>query len=80
MPHDHDPIAAAYCDGDGAAQYLGLSRTLVYRLLRSGEIRSAKVGRRCLVRYTDLDAFYESRLTVESSGFVRTASEVSAVA
>jgi excisionase family DNA binding protein len=77
MP-DHDPIIVttdaesatlpnAATDPDGAVKYLGLSRTLIYRLMASGEIRNAKIGRRRIVKYSDLDAFYEAHVAKAAS-------------
>ena len=41
------------------ALVLGISRSLVYRLLRTGEIRTVKIGRCARVRPEDLDAFLD---------------------
>ena len=42
---------------------LGLSRTSVYALMDSGELRSARVGGRRLIPVVELDRFTESLLT-----------------
>lgn len=41
----------------GAARQLGLGRTVCYRLIDSGQLRSMKVGRRRLVPQSAVDAF-----------------------
>jgi excisionase family DNA binding protein len=73
MP-DHDPTTttntenpAQYTDADGVMRETGLSRTLVYRLMASGEIRNAKIGRRRIVKRSDLDAFYEAHIAKAAS-------------
>ena len=43
-----------------AAQYLGVSRSQVYRLLADGSLKSLKIGARRLVRRDALDALLES--------------------
>ncbi|MGJ3232178.1 MAG: helix-turn-helix domain-containing protein [Oceanicaulis sp.] len=42
-----------------AAQYLGVSRSQVYRLLADGSLKSLKIGARRLVRRDALDALLE---------------------
>jgi len=49
-----------------AAQYLGVSRASLYRLLSSGELRTTKIGGRTLVRRVDADAFLEASVGVLS--------------
>lgn len=39
---------------------LGIGRTSFYKLVKNGEIRIIKCGRRSLVRLSDLDAFLTS--------------------
>lgn len=48
---------------DGAIEYTGIARTRLYRLLTSGEIPSAKLGRTRHIRRCDLDAFLEAHKT-----------------
>jgi excisionase family DNA binding protein len=38
----------------GAAGAIGISRSKIYELIRSGELRSVKVGGRRLIRHSDL--------------------------
>jgi excisionase family DNA binding protein len=42
---------------DEAADLLGISRELVFDLLRTGQLKSVKAGRRRLISRTNLDAF-----------------------
>lgn len=44
-----------------AAELLSLGRTLVFSLIKSGELGSMKVGHRRLVTYEDLQAFVHQR-------------------
>ena len=39
-----------------AAEYLRISRSSVYRLFSTGELRARKIGKRTLVRREDADA------------------------
>jgi len=40
-----------------AGQMIGLCRRTIYELMTSGQLRSVKIGRRRLVRHTDLVEF-----------------------
>jgi excisionase family DNA binding protein len=42
---------------DEAAELLGISRELVFDLLRTGQLKSVKAGRRRLISRANLDAF-----------------------
>jgi excisionase family DNA binding protein len=42
---------------DEACKVLGVSRTHVFSLMKSGELKSFKIGARRLFRYSDLEAF-----------------------
>ncbi len=44
-----------------AAEVLGIGQTLAKELVRTGELRSIKVGRRRLVAKVDLESFVEDR-------------------
>ena len=44
---------------DEAASLIGISRRLLYELLRSGQLRSVKIGSRRLIRQQDLERFLE---------------------
>jgi excisionase family DNA binding protein len=44
---------------DETTRFLRLGRTRVHELLRSGELPSYKLGRRRLVRRTDLERFLD---------------------
>lgn len=47
-----------------AAQYLSISRANLYRLIKAGELRPAKVGGRTLIRRVDADALLERSVSV----------------
>jgi len=49
-----------------AAERLGIGRTLVFALLRNGELHSVQIGRLRRIRPADLEA-YTARLSTESS-------------
>lgn len=42
---------------DEAVRRLGLSRMTIYRLIQTDQLRTLKVGRRRLIRVTELDRF-----------------------
>lgn len=42
-----------------AAEYIGVSRMQVFRLLRAGELGSFRVGRRRIIRRADCDEYIE---------------------
>lgn len=42
-----------------AADVLGIGLTMAKQLIRTGELRSIKIGRRRLVAWADLEAFVE---------------------
>jgi len=42
-----------------AAEVLGIGLTLAKELVRTGELRSIKIGRRRLVAWADIEAFVE---------------------
>ena len=52
---------------DEAAQRLSIGRTLAYELIRSGELRSLKIGHRRLIARDDLEAFVQSRRSGEAA-------------
>ena len=45
---------------DDAARRLGLGHTTIYRLIREGQIRSVKVGRRRLLPLAEIHKFLEA--------------------
>lgn len=45
-----------------AANYSGIGRTVLYGLIRDGQIRVVKVGRRSIVPRSEIDAFLARRL------------------
>jgi excisionase family DNA binding protein len=44
-----------------AAQYLRISRALLYQLIRSGRIRTVKIGTRTIVRGAELGRFLDQQ-------------------
>jgi len=48
---------------NAAARYLSISRANLYRLIKSGDIRPAKVGGRTLIRRVDADALLARAVT-----------------
>lgn len=57
QPRSVDPILY---DVDEAADALRLSRSLLYELIRSGQLRTVKAGRRRLVPVSALAEYVES--------------------
>jgi len=47
---------------DAAAKRLGIGRSLLYRLIASGHIKSIKVGKRRLIARAEQMAFLSSRV------------------
>jgi excisionase family DNA binding protein len=45
------------------AEQLRVSSMTVYRLLKSGELRSAKIGKSYRILQTDVDAYLEERFS-----------------
>ncbi|MGB5759070.1 MAG: helix-turn-helix domain-containing protein [Acidimicrobiales bacterium] len=58
-PMDRSSIQLAYSVPDAAAM-IGISRRTCYELMTSGQLRSVKLGRRRLIRHTDLVAFVDA--------------------
>jgi excisionase family DNA binding protein len=54
-------VEAEYFNYPEAAKYTGLSRTYLWRLVESGEIRASRLGRAVRISRKDLDAFMSSR-------------------
>jgi excisionase family DNA binding protein len=48
------------------AETLGISRSMVHKLIRLGELRSVKAGTRTLVTPSDVDEFIEKNSRVHS--------------
>ena len=55
-------ITPLACSVEEAADALGIGRTLVFQLLRSGELQSIRVGRRRLIPIAVLDRWLAMRL------------------
>ena len=55
-----------------ACQFLGLSRSTVYRLIADGELRLIKVYNRSLIARRDLDGYVERLVCPETPNTIRT--------
>jgi excisionase family DNA binding protein len=55
-----------------ACQFLGLSRSTVYRLVADGELRLIKVYNRSLIARRDLDGYVERLVCPETVNATRT--------
>lgn len=51
-PPEVRPLTVSISD---AARALSLSRATIYRIVRQGDLKTYKVGRRTLIRYEDLE-------------------------
>lgn len=45
----------------GAAHYIAVSRSTLYELIKAGEIRPIKLGRRTIIARSELDRFLDSK-------------------
>jgi excisionase family DNA binding protein len=54
--------------GGDVASFLGISRSLAYRMMRSGEIQSIRFGRTIRVKPEALEKFLQERTISEGSG------------
>lgn len=52
-------------NADEVAKLLGLGRNTTYTLLRSGRLRSVRVGRRLVIPRSEIDAFLAREIIVE---------------
>ena len=50
------------CTVEEAARLLGVSRTLTYRLIKDGQLRSIKIGKSRLVPMTSLESFIAEQI------------------
>ena len=65
--HPESPAVLAY-SAEVAGELLGLGRTTTYAEIRSGRLRSFKVGKRRLVPASALPEYIEARLQEEEDG------------
>lgn len=64
MNDDNTPIALSIKD---TARRTGLSRSFLYKAIRSGELKSLKCGRRRLVRADDAAAYLDAHRTTNTA-------------
>jgi excisionase family DNA binding protein len=57
MSQSNSAILSAAMTVDEAANYIGVSRATVWRLLKRKSLARARIGGRTVVRRIDLDAF-----------------------
>jgi len=57
---DFEPGQPCFTIGE-AAQYLRISRALLYQLIRQGRIRTIKIGTRTIVRGAELERFLDQQ-------------------
>jgi len=55
-----DPVPPCFTIGE-AAQYLRISRALLYQLIRKGRIKTIKIGSRTIVRGAELERFLDQQ-------------------
>jgi excisionase family DNA binding protein len=60
MPHDSQRAAPGAFKPAEAAAWLSISRTQLYRLIRSGEIRTRRCGTRILISRRALEEYLET--------------------
>ena len=53
-----DSLRPCFTVGE-AAQYLRISRALLYQLIRQGRIKTVKIGARTIVRSAELERFLD---------------------
>ena len=53
---EREPHPLAYCVED-AALALGVGRTLIFRLIKEGQLQALLIGRRTLISVQELDSF-----------------------
>ncbi|MEM9656646.1 MAG: helix-turn-helix domain-containing protein [Actinomycetota bacterium] len=58
---DSKPALRLAFSVDESAEILGIGSSLAKELIRTGELRSIKVGRRRLVAWADLETFVDHR-------------------
>ena len=63
---DHDQLGRIAYSVDEAARATGIGRTTLYSLIGSGELPSAKVGRRRIIRSVDLATLVAGRPAVSA--------------
>lgn len=59
MAHQEKQTQRLTLDVAEAAELLGLGRNTTYTLVRSGRLRSVRVGRRLVIPRSEVDAFLE---------------------
>jgi excisionase family DNA binding protein len=66
MESNHSALALVSVSPEDAAHLIGLGRTKVFELIRTGELPAAKVGRRTLIPVSGLHALI-GRLTKQEA-------------
>lgn len=61
------PAPTAALTVEEAGDYLRISRSSLYRLIRDGRLRPARIGRRVVFRRIDIDAFLSTCLDSSSA-------------
>ena len=56
----HEPSRPCFTINE-AAQYLRISRALLYQLIREGRIKPVKIGTRTIVRGAELERFLDQQ-------------------
>jgi excisionase family DNA binding protein len=64
--HPEGVVERRFLSVEECIEITGLGRTLVWQLIRSGEIKALRVGRRVVVPVTALDAWERSLPTVKA--------------
>ncbi len=59
-PMNMDSLQPCFTVGE-AAQYLRISRALLYQLIRQGRIKTVKIGARTIVRSAELERFLDEQ-------------------
>lgn len=56
------PVEREWLGYEEARRLVGLSRTTLYRLIASGEVKAARIGRSVKINRTSLEGYMERRV------------------